>query len=243
MYVREIASELRWEWTSPTDSVPRFVQECIEYMFEREEDPKFPIETLWEGGGDCEDKAILAAALLKALGYDVVFVTYPYYFTGHAMLGVAVPLSKGCYVSYRGKKYYLLDVTNKGYRLGQLPQEYQGKLAFVCSAQGIVSTTPKCKDKESSLSLLPEPSPKPPSFPPKPKPSPKEKCHPSYPDFCIPPPPPDLDCKDIPYRNFRVRWDVPYLFSSFVDDSFTHGSVVLWPSLCTLTGLPQTCSP
>ncbi|HDI31785.1 MAG TPA: LLM class flavin-dependent oxidoreductase [Thermofilum sp.] len=34
-----------------------------------------------------------------------------------------------------------------------------------------------------------------------------------------------------------------YLFSSFVNDSFTHGSVVLWPSLCTLTGLPQTCSP
>jgi len=21
---------------------------------------------------------------------------------------------------------------------------------------------------------------------------------------CIPPPPPDLDCKDIPYRNFKV---------------------------------------
>jgi hypothetical protein len=33
-------------------------------------------------------------------------------------------------------------------------------------------------------------------------------CAPSYPDVCIPPPPPDLDCKDIPYRNFRVRYDV-----------------------------------
>ena len=29
-------------------------------------------------------------------------------------------------------------------------------------------------------------------------------CHPSYPDVCIPYPPPDLDCADIPYRNFRV---------------------------------------
>ena len=29
-------------------------------------------------------------------------------------------------------------------------------------------------------------------------------CHPSYPDVCIPPPPPDLDCADIPYRGFRV---------------------------------------
>jgi hypothetical protein len=35
-------------------------------------------------------------------------------------------------------------------------------------------------------------------------------CHPSYPDFCIAPPPPDLDCGDIPARQkpFRVRHDV-----------------------------------
>lgn len=30
----------------------------------------------------------------------------------------------------------------------------------------------------------------------------------SYPDECIPPPPPDLNCADIPYRNFRVLWNV-----------------------------------
>jgi micrococcal nuclease len=35
------------------------------------------------------------------------------------------------------------------------------------------------------------------------------KCAPSYPTVCIPPPPPDLDCKDIPYRRFAVRWNVP----------------------------------
>lgn len=33
-------------------------------------------------------------------------------------------------------------------------------------------------------------------------------CHPSYPDVCIPPPPPDLDCGEITHSNFRVRWDV-----------------------------------
>jgi micrococcal nuclease len=33
-------------------------------------------------------------------------------------------------------------------------------------------------------------------------------CHASYPDFCIPPPPPDKDCGDIG-REFTVRWDVP----------------------------------
>lgn len=34
-------------------------------------------------------------------------------------------------------------------------------------------------------------------------------CHPSYPDVCIPPPPPDLDCPEISHRNFRVLWNVP----------------------------------
>jgi micrococcal nuclease len=35
-------------------------------------------------------------------------------------------------------------------------------------------------------------------------------CAASYPDVCIPPPPPDLDCGQIPYKNFRVRHDVPF---------------------------------
>lgn len=33
---------------------------------------------------------------------------------------------------------------------------------------------------------------------------------PAYPDVCVPPPPPDLDCADIPYRNFRVLPPDPY---------------------------------
>jgi len=36
-------------------------------------------------------------------------------------------------------------------------------------------------------------------------------CHPSYPDFCIPPPPPDLDCGDIG-RSFTVRQPDPHRF-------------------------------
>ena len=43
-------------------------------------------------------------------------------------------------------------------------------------------------------------------------PPPSGNCDPSYPDVCIPPPPPDLDCKDIPYRNFRVLPPDPHHF-------------------------------
>jgi micrococcal nuclease len=39
-----------------------------------------------------------------------------------------------------------------------------------------------------------------------------EECDPSYPDTCIPPPPPDLDCRDIPDRRFRVIGEDPHRF-------------------------------
>jgi hypothetical protein len=47
-----------------------------------------------------------------------------------------------------------------------------------------------------------------PPRPPRP-PRPRGRCAASYPTVCIPPPPPDLNCADIPYRNFRVLWNVP----------------------------------
>ena len=37
----------------------------------------------------------------------------------------------------------------------------------------------------------------------------RRKLRPELPDVCTPPPPPDLDCKDISARRFTVRWDVP----------------------------------
>ena len=37
--------------------------------------PRYPIETLVEKGGDCEDTAILLEAILKELGFDCVLVS------------------------------------------------------------------------------------------------------------------------------------------------------------------------
>lgn len=39
-----------------------------------------------------------------------------------------------------------------------------------------------------------------------------DDCDPSYPDVCIPPGPPDLDCGDIPFRRFRVVPPDPHGF-------------------------------
>jgi micrococcal nuclease len=42
--------------------------------------------------------------------------------------------------------------------------------------------------------------------------APRGNCDPSYPTLCIRPPPPDLDCADVPYSNFAVRGSDPHRF-------------------------------
>jgi hypothetical protein len=54
----------------------------------------------------------------------------------------------------------------------------------------------------------------PPPPPPSPSPSPRAGCDLAYPTVCIPPPPPDLDCKDVPYKNFKVLPPDPHKFDS-----------------------------
>lgn len=40
----------------------------------------------------------------------------------------------------------------------------------------------------------------------------KGNCSPAYPGVCIPPPPPDLDCKDIKFKRFKVLRPDPHNF-------------------------------
>ncbi|MFA6332308.1 MAG: PEGA domain-containing protein [Methanoregula sp.] len=69
---------------------------------------KYPIETLGDGSGDCEDTAILAAALLKEMGYDVAVVILPGDF-GHAAVAVACENCNGYYYPLDDRKYYYLE--------------------------------------------------------------------------------------------------------------------------------------
>lgn len=47
---------------------------------------------------------------------------------------------------------------------------------------------------------------------PAPPPTPQNNCDPAYPTVCIPSLPPDLDCRDIEYRDFPVLPPDPHLF-------------------------------
>lgn len=79
---------------------------------------RYPVETMFEQTGDCEDLSILAAAILRALGHHVL----PLVTTDHAAIGIAAPPGlPGTYVSHEGSWYYYCESTAEGLRIGELP--------------------------------------------------------------------------------------------------------------------------
>lgn len=87
---------------------------------------RFPLETLVDGVGDCEDMAILAATILHEMGYDVMLVILP----DHMALAVACnERHEGTYYEYENRRYYYLEVTNTGWDIGQIPKEFRSSQA------------------------------------------------------------------------------------------------------------------
>lgn len=67
--------------------VTTFVQ-AIPYEYHPDDTPpKFPVETVAEGTGDCDDKSLLLAAVLSRSGYDVVLLYFVN--SSHMAVGVA----------------------------------------------------------------------------------------------------------------------------------------------------------
>lgn len=77
------------------------------------------------------------------------------------------------------------------------------------------TTTAAPTTTEAPTTTAPPPPPPPTTQappPPPPPPTTAGNCDPSYPDVCIPPYPPDLNCGDIPHRRFRVLPPDPHGF-------------------------------
>ncbi|MBE6525680.1 MAG: hypothetical protein E7Z66_03845 [Thermoplasmata archaeon] len=81
---------------------------------------KYPLETLYDQGGDCEDTSILMSTILSLMGHDSVLAMYP----GH--MAPAVELNADIengfyYLDNNGNKYYYCETTGTGYDLGENP--------------------------------------------------------------------------------------------------------------------------
>jgi hypothetical protein len=88
-----------------------------------DEYPRYPLETLVDYGGDCEDSSILYASLVLAMGYGAVMLSPP----GHMGVGVAAAAdASGTAYMYHGQKYLYAETTGDGYRIGDIPDAYRG---------------------------------------------------------------------------------------------------------------------
>ena len=129
-YIDEVAQILNTEaidngFTSDfakADFILSFVG-SIPYALDPDDDfdhPKFPIETLWENEGDCEDSSALYASIMESLGYRTVLVlleakAYSFDSWGyHAMVGIYIPGHSGDYFTLEGdwRNYYQAETTD-----------------------------------------------------------------------------------------------------------------------------------
>jgi hypothetical protein len=85
-----------------------------------DEYPRYPLETLVDNGGDCEDTSILTASLLTALNYDVILIAPP----EHMAVGVQID-TFGAYWTYNDENYFYLETTGEGWEIGEFPDDFE----------------------------------------------------------------------------------------------------------------------
>lgn len=83
--------------------------------------PKYPVETLWDQQGDCEDKAILTASILSILGVNTSLIRLP----NHMAIGVNFS-EQVLGQSYFFEDLYYLETSKEKWTVGRIPEEYQG---------------------------------------------------------------------------------------------------------------------
>ncbi|MHB9288132.1 hypothetical protein ACKVMT_13970 [Halobacteriales archaeon Cl-PHB] len=86
---------------------------------------KYPVETLVEGAGDCEDTSALLAALLDRLGYHVALLAL--WEADHMAVGVATdPPADATTFEAAGTTYVYQETVEPGWALGEVPPNYAG---------------------------------------------------------------------------------------------------------------------
>lgn len=124
--MREIANVMSLDDSAVAREIASFVQQVITYETDSDstgymEYPRYPIETLYERQGDCEDTTILMAALLREWGYEVMFLLIP----SHAALAIRTTddYSAGSYYEYNGHRYLYIESTAEGWNIGDIPED------------------------------------------------------------------------------------------------------------------------
>ena len=183
-FQRIFKQQRSWSKQARVDFVLSFVQ-SLPYTLDDvttgyDEFRRYAVETLIEGGGDCEDTTILVAAILRGLGEKTALIFTP----RHIALGVSGDFT-GSSLTYNGIKYFYCETTGTGWTVGKLPASVGRKVdEIVPLSPSEVGPAPK-PDEETTPKVdptpeIPVPDPEKPK-PDEPKPEPKPKPKPEKP--------------------------------------------------------------
>ena len=135
--LKNIATAERLLTLDTVNLVLAFVQSALDHApDETAQGPfgycKYPIETLTEKKGDVKNKAILAAALLQEIGWNVVLVVLEGV-DKTARVGVGLPadveLPFKSLIEDNGRRYYFCEITPEGDSyIGETPDVVQSKI-------------------------------------------------------------------------------------------------------------------
>ena len=120
--IREIAYDLIQISGKDLELLANLALQLVHQIYYNATDyTKYPLETLVEGSGDCDNIAVLLASILRAADMDVIILLVETRGNAHAMVGVALPnppddlLKFGrdsyWYYEYNGERYYLFEAT------------------------------------------------------------------------------------------------------------------------------------
>ena len=127
---------------------------------------RYAVETLIEGGGDCEDTTILVAAILRGLGEKTALIFTP----GHIALGVSGDF-KGASLTYNNTKYYYCETTGTGWTVGTFPASVGSTVdRIVPLSPSKIGPAPKPEKTTTPPLVQPKPTPTTPESTPKPLP-------------------------------------------------------------------------
>lgn len=126
-----LADEKGFDETKLAGFVLSFVQQNIQYSNDNiskgvEEYWRYPVETLVEKQGDCEDSTLLYASLMRQLDIKTVLLFYIVdEGIGHLAAGISLTeqITDGYFVNYKDDDYYYCETTSKGFTIGDKPSD------------------------------------------------------------------------------------------------------------------------
>jgi len=123
--LEQLAEHYHFDEKEKVEFIASFVQHLKYESDGKYEYPRYPIETLVDQKGDCEDSAILLASLLQAIGYKVVLLSP----VGHMGVGLAIDGKlDGVGVNHEDYNYYYIETTNKGWGIGDYPDHLSSEI-------------------------------------------------------------------------------------------------------------------